>query len=266
VAPSLRILYRADGPGRAGSRFLVARKDNEIAISLNPADAEPAYERHSGWVYLATLENSSYDLARVRLSGEDRAPVTNTPDANERWPVLSPDGQVLFYTSDAGGAEQIWRSDPDGSNPAPVTQGPEPHSRAAVDTSGTSLVALEGDSSAARLVRIDVASGAVTPVEGVGELVPVGRPALRADGAIVFACRAPQGSNICRVTPGQPPRRLTEGPARDRDPAWSPEGIGLVFSSDREDDFELYAMRADGAKMRRLTNQLGADIEPAWVP
>ena len=46
VAPSLRILYRADGPGRAGIRFLVARKDNEIAISLNPTRGQ---QHHRHW-------------------------------------------------------------------------------------------------------------------------------------------------------------------------------------------------------------------------
>ncbi len=266
VAPSLRLLYRADGPGRAGIRFLVARKDNEIAITLGATDAQPAYDRHSGWVYLTTLEGSNHDLARVRLSGDERTPITHTADANERWPAVSPDGRVLFYTSDAGGTDQIWRSDPDGSNPTQLTQGPEPHSRAAADTSGTALVALEGDSTAARLVRIDVASAAVTPVEGVGDLVPVGRPAIRGDGTIAFTCRAVQGTDICRLSPGQAPRRLTEGPAQERDPVWSPEGNGIVFSSDRDDNFELYAMRADGSKVRRLTKQRGADADPAWVP
>lgn len=268
VAPSLRLLYRAEGPGRAGLRFLVARKENEIAVSLQPADAEPAYERHSGWVYFSSLEGGSYDLARVRLSGDERTPITSTGNVNERWPAPSPDGRVLFYTSDDGGTEQIWRSEPDGSNPAAVTRGPEPHSRAAVDTSGTTLVALEGDTSAARLVRIDVASGSVTPVEGVGEATaPVGRPAVRADGTIAYACRAPRGTDICELSPGEPARRLTEGEAGEREPAWSPEGAGIVFSSNRADDnFELYLMRADGSRVRRLTNQRGADIEPAWVP
>jgi Tol biopolymer transport system component len=97
--------------------------------------------------------------------------------------------------------------------------------------------------------------------------VPVGRPTLRRDGTVAFACRAPQGgSDICRVTPGEPPRRLTTGPAQDRDPAWSPEGNGIVFASDREENFELYAMRGDGSKVLRLTNQRGADVQPAWVP
>jgi TolB protein len=268
VAPSLRGLYRADGPGRAGLRFLVARKENEIAVTLQPADAEPAYERHSGWVYFSSLEGGSYDLARVRLSGDERTPITSTGNVNERWPALSPDGRVLFYTSDYGGTEQIWRSEPDGSNPAAVTRGPEPHSRAAVDSSGMTLVALEGDTSAGRLVRIDVASGSVTPVEGVAEgMVPVGRPAVRADGTIAYACRAPRGTDICELSPGKPARRLTEGEADERDPAWSPEGGAIVFSSNRADNnFELYLMRDDGSKVRRLTNQRGADIEPAFVP
>jgi TolB protein len=267
IAPALRLLYRAEGPGRAGIRFLVARQKNEIAVTLDATDAQPAYDRHAGWVYLASNEGANYDLARVRLSGEDRTPVTSTPEANERWPAISPDGKVLFYTSDAGGTDQIWRSDPDGSNATALTHGPEAHSRAAVDSAGTTLVALEGDSTAGRLVRIEVSTGEPTPIAGVGDLGPVGRPAVRGDGTIVYACRTSQGTDLCRVSSGQAVRRLTQDAAKERDPVWSPDGAAIVFSSDREaKNFELYVMRADGSKMRRLTKERGTDVEPAWVP
>jgi dipeptidyl aminopeptidase/acylaminoacyl peptidase len=136
-----------------------------------------------------------------------------------------------------------------------------------VDSAGSALVALEGDSASGALVRIDLGTGAVTPVDGAGDFAPVGRPAIRGDGAIVYACRAGRSTDICRLDPGKAARRLTEDGARDRDPAWSPSGGSVVFSSDREGgSFELYAMRQDGSGVRRLTKQKGEDVQPAWVP
>jgi uncharacterized repeat protein (TIGR01451 family) len=38
----------------------------------------------------------------------------------------------------------------------------------------------------------------------------------------------------------------------------------IVFSSNREGDFEIYSMNSDGSDARRLTDNPGADLFPAW--
>jgi dipeptidyl aminopeptidase/acylaminoacyl peptidase len=275
VAPGLRVLYRAEGAGRAGIRLLIAREGNDLAISRGAGDSGPAFDRHSGWVFFASRERGSWDLYRVRLSGEEVTALTYTPQANERWPAPSPDGRFLFFTSDEGGNDQIYRSGLDGTAAAPLTRGPALHSRAAVDSAGTALVALEGEGDAARLVSIDAQTGAATPIPGAEALPPAGRPAVRNDGAIVYPCKGsaggsaagPAGLDLCLVTPAGSARRLTNEAAEDRDPAWSPDGQQVAFSSNRKDgNFELYVMRADGSKVRRLTKEPGPDGEPFWVP
>ena len=267
VAPGVRVLYRAEGAGRAGIRFLVAREANELAITRTPSDAGPAYDRGTGWVYFASQEGGSWDLYRVRLSGEERTRLTATPDVDERWPALAPEGDALFFTSDAGGTDQIYRAALDASDAAPVTSGQAPHSRAAVDSSGTFLVALEGEEAELRLVRIDIASGSATRLEGAQALPPAGRLDVSRDGSVAYACRGPAGLDICVLPPNGAARRVTEHGAEDRDPVWSPDGSAIVFSSGREDgNLELYLMRADGSRIRRLTKEKGDDVQPFWVP
>ena len=42
-------------------------------------------------------------------------------------------------------------------------------------------------------------------------------------------------------------RRLTNDPAEDEYPAWSPDGQQIVFSSNRDGNEEIYVMDADGS-------------------
>jgi len=47
-------------------------------------------------------------------------------------------------------------------------------------------------------------------------------------------------------------------------PQWSPRGDEIMFTSDRDDDFELYTIRPDGTGLRRLTNVPGGDAHSVW--
>jgi TolB protein len=57
-------------------------------------------------------------------------------------------------------------------------------------------------------------------------------------------------------------RRLTESWGYDAEPAVSPDGQTIVFTSLRDGDLDLYRMHADGTAVRRLTHQRGYDGGP----
>lgn len=52
----------------------------------------------------------------------------------------------------------------------------------------------------------------------------------------------------------------------DRLPVWSPDGSKVAFVSDRDGNWEIYSMNADGTGVRRLTDSPGADSAPCWSP
>jgi Tol biopolymer transport system component len=58
--------------------------------------------------------------------------------------------------------------------------------------------------------------------------------------------------------------RLTEGSATDYDPAFSPDGKHLIFTSDEGGQFEIYMANADGSNARQVTND-GKDAENATM-
>lgn len=60
------------------------------------------------------------------------------------------------------------------------------------------------------------------------------------------------------------PVRLTDHPASDYDPAWSPDGARILFVSERHGNAELYVMDADGDNLIRLTNTPEWEGWPSW--
>lgn len=60
--------------------------------------------------------------------------------------------------------------------------------------------------------------------------------------------------------------RLTNNPASDGLPVWSPNGSRIAFASDRDGDFEIYTMASDGSDVKRVTNNAAFDVLAAWRP
>ncbi len=57
---------------------------------------------------------------------------------------------------------------------------------------------------------------------------------------------------------------LSEHPAVDLEPDWSPDGSMIAFVSDRDGNDEIYMMNADGSGQTRLTDAPGSDRNPEW--
>jgi TolB protein len=49
-------------------------------------------------------------------------------------------------------------------------------------------------------------------------------------------------------------------------PSWSPDGRKLVFVSERDGNFEVYVMNADGSGQQNLTRNPAPDRSPVWWP
>ena len=60
--------------------------------------------------------------------------------------------------------------------------------------------------------------------------------------------------------------RLTDNSAMDTRPAWSPDGMKIAFTSNRDGMNEIYVMDANGSDVKRLTNNMVEDANPSWSP
>lgn len=161
-------------------------------------------------------------------------------------PAWSPDGTRIAFASDIGGTNRIYLVNPDGSGLVRLTDGPDDSSPA---------WSPDGD-------QIAFASGRVGKPEFLPdsarrnpELVPPTnlRPARPANDIYVMKAD------------GTGAMRLTEDPSDNIDPAWSPDGRRIAFSSVRNGDYEIYRMNGDGSGVTRLTTLKGSDAGPSWA-
>ncbi|HEY1678742.1 MAG TPA: hypothetical protein VGG04_13595 [Candidatus Sulfotelmatobacter sp.] len=64
----------------------------------------------------------------------------------------------------------------------------------------------------------------------------------------------PDGSNLKRIV------------EHGLSPSWSPDDKQMVYASNRDGKFQIYAMNSDGTNIRRLTNNKAEESAPAWAP
>lgn len=220
------------------------------------------------------------------LSGVNATP-TYTPlsarDSRQIWPMVSSDGRAVYYVSDRGGAENIWRRD------LPGVSDPEVEAargrRMTTFTGGRVLFpSMSGDGRLITFERdfgvwtLDTSSGQTrhvpvtfrgapaTPVpqrlrqtNGFSDLAlsPDGRKVAFVTRGILFAASAKEAGDATRVT-------TTVGLVSQ--PTWSPDSGRLVYVAAREGTQNLYQYDFTTNTESRITTGTAPDISPVFSP
>jgi Tol biopolymer transport system component len=91
--------------------------------------------------------------------------------------------------------------------------------------------------------------------------------ARRDAGRIAFVSNRTGNNDIHVMRPdGSDVHNLTNNPAGDDFPAWSPDGSRIAFRSNRDGNREIYVMNDDGNDVVRLTFDRAIDTTPSWTP
>ena len=61
-------------------------------------------------------------------------------------------------------------------------------------------------------------------------------------------------------------QNLTNSPAFDGWPAWSPDGRKIAFASNRNRSYEIYIMNPDGSAVQKVAGTEGRATAPKWAP
>ena len=73
-------------------------------------------------------------------------------------------------------------------------------------------------------------------------------------------------SELSVVPDGAPPRVLTSGNTRDRQPVYSPDGSRIAFSSNRSGNMDLWLLDVRSGALRQVTDDPAQDWDPGFTP
>jgi len=235
---------------------------------------QPAWSPGGHRIAFWNNPNGIRDVWTVAVDGSDPRRVTDAPSVD--WnPVWSPDGSRLYFASDRGGVMSPWqvaideRSGELRGAPSPITLPTAWSGQLSLSADEQRLAYRTSEMTAeVRRLPFDAVAGRLTgPVERMFDTaIPAVGLDVSVDGWLTFRTVAMQEDVYVMSLDGHGLRKLTDDPAKDRNPVWSPDGKQVAFYSNRSGSYEIWTVHRDGSNLRQRTR--GGDLPsfPIWSP
>jgi len=226
-------------------------------------------------------EDRGASVGVVELDGNGAREIAREAGAHLDFPRWSPDGTriamrhysgengphgVLLIAPDGAGRRVLAAPPPYGTLTSPVWNGDGTHLvYGELESYATGGIAIGG---AGRILRQDVASGKTETLlwaPTLGVVIDTFGP-----GRLLVESAA-RRSNLLEATLGRdadgPAHRWrTRGNSIDRQPAFSPDGQWVIFSSNRSGNLDLWKLSIATGAVRRVTEDAADDWDPAFMP
>ena len=223
-------------------------------------------------VFNSNRTDENFDVWVMNLDGSGLRRITNWRTDEEIRPnCWSPDGTQILFVSSKGGKGDIYKMDVEPFAPSKILSSKVSNlNTPAYSPRGDKLLYVaEPEDKSGQLHLVDLATkDDVVIFKGeTADMHPVFAP----DGrSIALQHRLDANAEICLISvDGGEVRNLTQNPARDILPSWSPDGTRIAFASNRDgnyDVFALYVMNADGSNPHRLYYSNAISTFPSWSP
>src|SRR3989454_917201 len=220
----------ASGPPDSGDGIVVATalKNAPLVSAFGVGTILVGQAVSNGKIAFVSNRDGNNEIYAMNVDGNGQTRLTvNT--AIDLAPAWSPDGTKIAFSTNRDGNYEIYTMNADGTGATRLT------SNAAADSSPT----WSHDGTKIAFVRGNL--GFVTQIY-----------VLDAD--------------LCHECIGTGPTNLSQSASSNVEPAWSPDGTRIVFASDRDGNYELYAINPDGTGVTRLTSNAFSDRESNWQP
>lgn len=234
-------------------------------------DEAPSWSPDGEWLAFYRGEGTTFDIYKARVDDGTEVRLTNTTD--NLFPDWSPDGQTIAFER----GFDIWVMKSDGSQQKRLTKGWRPkwspngeyisyQSSFMGDDGALAIKAIRADGSG----QARVTDNLHTVDASLSDRAGAGYSWSPDSTRIVFSWISNENEELYIAdVGGKNLVRLTNDPARDTGPAWSPDGRRIAFLSNRgggEGDCNLYTIAVDGTDVRKLTTSPVGCGSTSWSP
>lgn len=181
-------------------------------------------------------------------------------------PAWSPDGNWIAFTSNRDGQSEIYLAAVDGSELRRLTDHRAIDIAPTWSPNGRTLAFTSDRTGAPQIYTMDRDGLNLRRVsfEGSYNDSPSWSPSPQ-QSELAYASRIERGpfDIVVHDFSTRQTRQLTTGRGSNESPSWAPNGLHLVFTSNRTGSEQIFAMNRDGSNLRQLTEE-GANTMPRW--
>lgn len=233
------------------------------AVTTRPA---PRGELSGHTLLITSIRTGDTEIFAIDPETGDARNISRSPQSEDRYPMWSPDGKRIVFTSNRSGGNvfNIFVMDADGKNVKQLTQEKDP----AVCYFPT----WQKDRIMFGLDRNGKGSMATVSPDGSDfKIIADGRdPCLSPDGKTVAFTEA-VGKGFCVFaidSDGKNKRQLTthEDEIGAVCPTWSPDSKKILYSDQVGEALEIFVCDADGKNQTQLTKLGKISSSPGWSP
>ncbi len=271
-----RIAFYSSRGGNTDIYVMNRDGTGQTRLTSNVAiDADPSWSPDGQQIAFQSNRDGNLEIYTMRADGSGLMRLT-TNSAVDGFPTWSRDGTRIAFTSERDGDQNVYVMNADGTGQTRLTDNAAPDAAPRWSPDGTQIAftSFRDGGYDVYVMRADGSGQTRLTTDGAFDADPDWGPAAPSPppttGERIVFTSTRDGSrsyDIYVMRPdGSEQTRLTDDPAEDLDPRWSPDGTRIAFSTSRDGDREIYVMNADGSAPTRLTNSLGPDLVPAWSP
>jgi tricorn protease len=209
----------------------VAAKKFTPVTDFDGLDSWPMWG-HDGFIYFVSDRDGGglTNIWRVSENGGKADKITSFKSGDVRWPAISSDGRTIVFEHDFG----IWKLDVNSKRATPITLN----------------IDAETQDNLAELRTFNSEADDY-------DLAPSSRRIAISIHGEIFTAPVEEGDL----------KQLTDGPARDREVSYSPDGKSLAYISDQSGREELYVVPTDAsAPAQKLTDIDALKFGYNWSP
>jgi tricorn protease len=210
---------------------IAAKKFTDLTADFDGIDSWPMWST-DGFIYFVSDRegNGLTNIWRVPEAGGKADRVTSFKAGDVRFPAISADGKVIVFEHDFG----VWKLDVASRKAAPIK----------LD------IAAETQENLAEVRDFNSQADDY-------DVAPSGRRIAFSIHGEIFTAPTDEGDL----------RQITDSPARDKEPLYSPDGKSIAFISDRSGREEIYITAADGTgEPQKITDLDTLKFSFSWSP